>query len=229
MNGKIKEKIKDSFDIALGGGASLMGGLLSDTIVGQVAPGVMTTILAYKQKRSEKRIMNALDEFKNRFNNMEAQLKDMNEDDMNFIRNKALPIMFDFIINEQQEEKVKFIVNGMENIVTYKITDEDLILNYFDVLNELRVFDIKELLDINNSNVEVEGSVSVSSTQINETEAVRRHIFKKLQKHDLIAINETWGEAGGEEYTIDKKRAKTSVFGGNFIKFITKCNIKSKT
>ena len=224
MNEKIQEKIQENFDIVLEDGVAIFGGLLSNTIIGQIAPGVVTTYLSYRQKRSERMIMSALDEFKNRLNNIETQLRDMTEKEMNFIKNKALPIMFDFIINEQQGEKVKFIVNGMENIITYRITDEDLILTYFDVLNELRIIDIKELLEINNSNSR--GQVSVTSTQINKIEAVKKHIFKKLQKYDLITINTTWGEMGGKEYTIDKKRTIINVFGANFINFITKRNIK---
>lgn len=54
VNEEIKKKLKENFDVALEGGTSLISGVLSNTLIGQVAPGIATTYLAYKQKRSEK-------------------------------------------------------------------------------------------------------------------------------------------------------------------------------
>ncbi|WP_271814156.1 hypothetical protein [Clostridium beijerinckii] len=221
MNKEIKEKFKDNFDIALNGGASLLGDCLSNVLLAHVAPGIVTTYLSYKQKRTEKMIMSTLDEFKDRINKIEEQLKNMEGNEFDFVKNTAFPIMADFIIDEPQEEKIKFIVNGIESIVTYRITDEDLILTYFDVLHDLRVIDIKELLDINNFKSE-SNQVYVSSSQINESEAVRKHIYKKLEKYDLILVTRLIGEVEGDEFTISKNRAKISSFGKNFIRFITK-------
>lgn len=220
MNEKINEKINDTVDIVLSGGASILGGLLTDTIVGQVAPGVMTTYLSYKQKRSEKNILLALDELNKRVNNIENHLKKLSENEIEFIKYHVLPEIFDFIINEQQEEKIEFIVNGLENIIIYKLNDEDLILAYLDVLHEMRMFDIRELININNNKIESMEDTK-ESTDINETEAVYKHIYLKLQKYNLVTFPQLVDELGGEEYTISRNRVTVSVFGKNFINFIS--------
>lgn len=219
MNEKIKNRIEYTVDIGLSGGASILGGLLTDTIVGQVAPGVMTSYLSYKQKRSEKNILLALDELNKRVSNIENHLKRLNENEIEFIKHRVFPEIFDFIINEQQEEKIEFIVNGLENIIIYKLNDEDLILTYLDVLHEIRMFDIRELININNNKIESMEDTK-ESTDINETEAVYKHIYLKLQKYNLVTFPQLVDELGGDEFTISRNRLKVSVFGRNFINFI---------
>lgn len=225
MNKEIKDKLKDNFEIALNGGTTLLGECLSNALVAHIAPGVVTTYLSYKQKRTEKNIMHTLDEFKNRLNKIEEHLKVMEENEIDFIKNTVFPIIFDFVIDEPQEEKIGYIVDGVENIIAYKITDEDLILTYFDVLHELRIIDIRELLYINNYLIDGNQAYS-SSDQFNESEAVKKHIYKKLEKYNLIVIQPIIAELEGKEYTIDRHRAKISAFGRNFINFILNENKK---
>lgn len=220
MNEKLKNKINDIVDIGLSGGASIIEELLTDTIIGQVAPGVMTTYLSYKQKRSEKNILRALDEINKRINNLENHLKESNLVEIEFIKNNVFPKILDFIIDEQQEEKVEFIVNGFENIVVYRLNDEDIILTYLDVLHELRMFDIRELININNNKIESMEDTK-ESTDINETEAVYKHIYLKLQKYNLVTFPQLVDELGGQEYTISRNRVTVSMFGKNFINFIS--------
>ena len=219
MNKEIKEKIKNNFEIALDGGTTLLGECLKDVLVAHIAPGVVTTYLSYKQKRTEKNIMAMLDELKNRLNIIEEHLRAMEEDEINLIKNKVFPMIFDFVIDEAQERKIKYIANGIENIIAYKITDEDLILTYFDVLSELRMIDLKELLYINNY-LMAGNEVYSSSSEFTESDAVKRQVYIKLQKYNLIIIQPIIADFEGKEMTMDRHRAKISAFGRNFLKFI---------
>lgn len=219
MNKEIKDKIKDNFEIALNGGTTLLGECLKDALIAHIAPGVVTTYLSYKQKRTEKNIMHILDELKNRLDIIEEHLKSMEKDEFNLVKNTVFPMIFDFVIDEAQEDKIKYIANGIENIIVYKITDEDLILTYFDVLSELRMIDLKELLYINNHLMDGNQAYS-SSNEFTESDAVEKHVYIKLQKYNLIVIQPIIAELEGKEMTMDRHRAKISAFGKNFINFI---------
>ncbi|MGH0593621.1 hypothetical protein ACQVPY_15185 [Bacillus pretiosus] len=63
-----------------------------------------------------------------------------------FLKEKAFPIILEDIMNDAQDEKVNFLLNGFENIIDQEIKDENRIIAYCDVLRELRVDDIKKLL-----------------------------------------------------------------------------------
>ena len=223
MNEKIKEKIKDNFDTALEGGVTLLGGLLSEALIGQIAPGVVTTYLSYKQKRSEKMILRAIEEINNQMDVFEANLQKLSGDQLKFIKETALPFILDNIIDEEQEEKIVFIINAFGNIIDYKITDEDMVLTYFDILKNLRMMDIRILIGINQSksaSTSEESKLSEEELQkVDISDAVKNHILRKLKHYNLIYIAETLIDLGGDESIIKDDRLDISVLGKGFLDF----------
>jgi|GEM_PF-6036109 len=140
----IKKKIEDIIDITGETGSELVGGLISDALLGQIAPGLVSVIFSYKQKRMEKMILLALDEIKGRLNSLEFLVREF--DDSYYIKEELLPIFFDYVIDETQEEKIQFLVNGLEYNLKKKNKQQDELIIYFDILKELRVSDIDYLL-----------------------------------------------------------------------------------
>lgn len=63
-----------------------------------------------------------------------------------FIRTQAFPIALEQLLEEHEEEKVDLIMNGIEFVYKEEIRDESKILIYFDVLQELRVDELKRLM-----------------------------------------------------------------------------------
>lgn len=51
----------------------------------------------------------------------------------------------DYVIDEQQEGKIQYTVNGLLYIINHEQTSDDFILIYYDVLKELRMVDISVL------------------------------------------------------------------------------------
>jgi hypothetical protein len=224
MNENLKDKIKDNFDIALDGGVTLLGGLLSDALIGQIAPGVVTTYLSYKQKRSEKMILKALDEIKRKVDTIESNLQKLSDDQIDFIKEKVLPFVLDNIIDEEQEEKIIFIINAFGNIIEYKITDEDRIFMYFDILKNLRILDITMLISIEQNETQNDLSETRKMTEeeikkVDITIASKNHILRKLKHYNLINILETLIDLGGDESIINDDRLHVSVLGKAFLNF----------
>lgn len=57
-------------------------------------------------------------------------------------RGKYFGIIVDYVIDEVQEEKIKYIVNGFINLASIENPNEDFVLFYYDTLRELRIVDI---------------------------------------------------------------------------------------
>ncbi|WP_128993150.1 hypothetical protein [Clostridium tetani] len=221
MDNKVKEKLKENIDIAINGGATLIGSMLSDALIGQVAPCIATTVLNYKQKRTEKMLLTAIEQLREHIDKIELKLKEMSETEVDFIRNKAIPIVFENIERESQEEKIKFIINGIRNIINNKITDEDLILTYYDILNRLRIIDIKILINIYKESKKMVAvyEIDKSNGPMDLYEAVETHLIRKLENLCLVTVTKTFGDIGGNFSKITPDRVKTSVLGANVIEF----------
>ncbi|WP_088189018.1 hypothetical protein [Desulfosporosinus sp. FKA] len=222
MKENLKNQLKESFDTVLGGGASLAGGLLSDTLFGQIAPGIATTILSYKQKRSEKMLFNAMEQLKGRIVKIEDVIKQMSDIEKTFISEKLIPIAFDSITEEIQEEKIKFIINGINTAIENKVSNEDIIIAYYDVLNSLRLADIRILIQLykESKKTAVSYLIDENRNSMNKYEAIETHILRKLESLCLASIQKTIGDLQGDfisKATPDKVRIST--LGVQFIEF----------
>lgn len=220
MDNKLKEKFKENLEIALGGGSSIIGGLMSDAIIGQLLPSVATTYLSYKQKKTEKNLMHAIEQLKKSFTKIEEDLKKL--DDVEFIKEKLLPIALDYISDEQQEEKIKYFVEGIKTTAESKLTDEDLILAYYDILHELRIADIRMIRHFyERSFADVYAYITKKdkSEKLDKFEAVEDYIINKLYNLNLVKISKTWGDLTGKEAKISPSSISISTLGTNIVEF----------
>jgi hypothetical protein len=134
---RLKGIIKENLDTGLEIGMDLAAETVIDGILGQIASGLVTAKLSYKQKRFEENVTLALNELKKRVERIE---KALNDDNYQFVQNNLFPIMFDYVIEESEKEKISIIINGFENAMQSKYNnDEQLIRTYFDILKELRI------------------------------------------------------------------------------------------
>lgn len=61
------------------------------------------------------------------------------------LRKKYFGLTLDYVMETKQEEKIKYIVNGFINLTTLENLQEDIILIYYDILDELNILDIRVL------------------------------------------------------------------------------------
>lgn len=221
MNKSIKEKIEDISELSIQAGAPLAGNLIANALVGQVIPGAATFVLGWKQKRTERMMSQAIDELKNQIMEINNSLKEMKESQIFFVSEKLFPIVLDNIENESEEDKIKYIINGFISSINNDITELDLILSYYDIINELRMIDIRILIDLYEENKKtVRGYMEEMDRTIKtEYEAVEAYIVKKLESLGLISVRKTVSDLGGVVEKPRKSALNISKLGIYFVEY----------
>lgn len=115
-----------------------------DGVTGAVVPGVGNMLLAYQQKQQEKRFNQALVELKNRQEEIDSILKNY-EEELKPLIEKMLDIYFQYSLKNSQEEKVKYLGNGYVNSISVERPQEDVILGFYDTLDQVNILDIRVL------------------------------------------------------------------------------------
>jgi hypothetical protein len=87
ITNKIKKRIQDISEIATSSGVTFVGSFLSDSLIGQIAPGAITAIMGYRQKRFEHMILLTIDETEKRLDIFQGLVNQFS--DPNFIREKG--------------------------------------------------------------------------------------------------------------------------------------------
>jgi hypothetical protein len=223
MNNKLKETIQDISELAIQTGAPLAGSLISNALAGQIIPGAATFILDLKQKRTERMLLTAIDELKKQIVDINNSLKEMKDTQIEFIEETIFPIALDFIEKESQEEKIKYIVNGAINSIKNNITDTDLILSYYDILNELRMIDIRILINLYGESKKMNRLYmeDADRTIKTEYEAAETYIIKKLESLSLISVKKTHEELAGRVVKPKKSATDISRLGIYFVEFFS--------
>jgi hypothetical protein len=214
---KLFKQIRENTEILVEQGVEMGSDLLLDGIAGQVAPGIVSFRLAYKQKQMEGRVNIANDLLKKRMDRVEKHLGVLNEEEYRFVEESVFPLVFENIIEETEDEKIKYIINGFESVIENKITDQEIVLSYLDVIKELRVIDIEHLFKqttqyrdlISKEKQKLEIDLSEMGRRRN---ALTTYIHNKLEQLGLIQTV-TFDEVPPEEGRVTK-------FGYNFIDFI---------
>lgn len=214
-------KIKDNLDIMLDSGVAFLGSILSDTLVGQIAPGVATTYLGYKQKKAEEMINCAIKKIQEDIDGIKGKLKEMSEEEVIFMRDKLILIAFENISRELQEDKLNFIINGIKTTINNKITDEDMVIAYYDILKDLRMIDIRILIDVYKESQKTATIYEVDKNDIymNKYEAIETHIIRKLENLCLVTVKKTIREIEGSFSKATQDRVRITTLGDDFIKF----------
>lgn len=221
MKDELREKLQDMSKASMEAGIPIMGNIITDAVIVQAVPGVATAVISYKQKRTERMLIKAIDELKKQMIAINEKVNNMDKEQITFIKEKVLPIVFDFVIEESQEEKIKYIINGAINLIEIDITDEDLILNYYDILSKLRIKDINILIDLYQESKKMIRSYleETDRTIKNEYEAVETHIIKKMESIGLISVRKTLEDLEGRITKPKKSATDISKLGIYLIEF----------
>lgn len=142
--GKIKERIEDLASAAAGPALDVLSEVLIDGVAGSVVPGVGNMILAYKQNRMERRVEETLkmlverqDEFNAAVNSLEDEMAKKD------VEGKYFEILMDYSLDEPQEEKIKYLVNGYINVARIPHPQEDVVRSFYDTLKQMNLLDIR--------------------------------------------------------------------------------------
>lgn len=138
----IKDKATEIFDITAEPAANLLASVFLNGVVGSLVPGAVSTLMAYRQKRSEKMFEAFMIECNNRQDDFEKKLKEFDERTLRWFQNTAFPLVSDYVLNCNQEDKIEYLVTGFINVAKNPHMHENTILFYYDLLDRLSFLEL---------------------------------------------------------------------------------------
>lgn len=162
---------------------NIIGDILVDT-TSSLIPGISGAVQGYKRARFERNITTFAKELHSQLDLLRKNLEFKNEEQKERI-DKLYNYVMDYVIDEQQEEKIHYIVNGFVNITNHEYITDDFILTYYDVLKELRMVDISVLRLMYNSRYVFEKDESFQDViekhgiSYEQYKSVRRNLQRK--------------------------------------------------
>ncbi|QUG41290.1 hypothetical protein KD050_18745 [Psychrobacillus sp. INOP01] len=177
------------------------------TSTSDIAPIISGIANAVRMKRFRKRIDIHEEKIKIIYRSLDME-------DYEFFAEKIGTMVFEKIMNDHEDDKAEFLILGFENCVNNDIKEEDVIIFYFDLLSELRVFDLKRFVTL---------SRRTEEAPVLPLEGIGQTDYKmfidstdtKLYRLGLVNLSTTWGGEINrlEPITISRK-------GNAFLDFI---------
>jgi len=130
-------------DIAKASIPSMTGDILVDA-ASSLVPGISGAVQSYKRARFERNIKTFTEELHTKIEDIRLNLELKTSVQKEQI-DKLFQYVLDYVIDEQQEEKIQYMVKGFVNITEHDHVSNDFVLTYYDVLKELRMVDISVL------------------------------------------------------------------------------------
>lgn len=149
------------------------------------------------------------------------------KEDSTIFKEEIFPIVFKKALDEDEEEKLKYLINGYDYLVTNDFKQIDKILNFYDVLEELRVNEIiflSSLLceDEQQRIQEMDIAIRIVMQGLSQSEAHtiitdRTHEYYMIRKlQNLALINPI---VTPEDQVFQNRNIHISRFGRAFIEF----------
>lgn len=192
-----KEVVKDIIDVVEEPLISSLTSFIFDgaaSVAGTVVPGVSGLVFAYKQKRSEKMMLKFINQIKDRISDIEEKLLKLTPDNINLLKEKYYGLILDYVVDNKQEEKIKYIVNGFETTISEKLINEDIMLVYYDTLNKINLIDLKILILYSNNfsidEIRERMDVDYEEIQIIMEKLIREGLIKREVSEELEKLTE---------------------------------------
>lgn len=122
---------------------SAAGDLAVDA-VSSLIPGISGAVQNFKRIRFERNMKKVTEELHLKLDKINLNLERKSTEQREHV-DELFQYVLDAAIDEQQEEKINYMINGFVNITDHDSISEDFVLTYYDVLKELRLIDISVL------------------------------------------------------------------------------------
>lgn len=144
-----REKVKEAFDVGAESGVDTLSEIFLDGVIGAVVPGASSLIFSYKQNKSEKNMLRFIHELMSRMDKIEENLSKLSEENLKKIKEYFAGLLCEYVIDEQEEEKIRYIANGFVSLTGQENLETQQTILYLDILKNLRLIDLKILFDMN--------------------------------------------------------------------------------
>ncbi|MFD1064400.1 hypothetical protein [Oceanobacillus locisalsi] len=122
---------------------SLAGELFLDGMSSFV-PGVSGAVSTYKRKRAEKNLTELVYHLHKSHDKLIENLSKQTEENQEKL-DKLLHFILEIVVDEYQEEKIEYMVNGYIHLTEHEEITSDFVMHYYDMLKQLRMVDIAVL------------------------------------------------------------------------------------
>lgn len=185
---EIVTKIEDMFNSVVESGAPIACGVILDGVAGTIMPGAVSAMLSYQQKRQERMYIKFMEEVKRDISIIESNLERLNTVSLLNFKDKYFGYISDYVFEEVQEEKIKYLETGLVNLSAMDDVKEDFVLYYYDTLKNLRIMDLMILKAYNYIPSISKGVLSVVEVmkQYNLSYEQASSIKEKLERYGLL-------------------------------------------
>lgn len=189
---RVKKIMKENLGIVVEQGSNIAIEAAVDGIVGTFASGIVSAKYSYKQRKHEENVQAAIDKINARMDQLESGVTD---DNYEYVNRNIFPMMWDYVIDEDEREKIELIINGFESAIEDSDLDEELTRTYFDILKSLRLNELRFLLEkratkrgvpkVNRWDFAVTREVKA---RVSREEGFDSYIVNKLERLGLVKV-----------------------------------------
>src|SRR5699024_3133447 len=153
--------------------------------VSSIIPGLSGAVQNFKRIRFERNMKKVTEELHSKLNEVHSNLESKTLEQREQI-DELFQYVLDAAMDEQHEEKIKYMVNGFVSITAHDSMSDAFVLIYYAVIKELRIIDSSVLRRISSSlyffDRESRGSFQDVMERLGITyeqyEAVRRNLLR---------------------------------------------------
>jgi hypothetical protein len=163
------------------------GAAMHSNIAGVVATALFASQDTYKTKRVIKNLEIAVEDL---YRKLSGKGIFMSDEDGKEARNKLYPLFWDYVLDEQEEDKIQLFVNGVVTALTSEEIAMEKMYVYFDILKSLRVKEIEHFIDvfINKNYKAVEGQFAPVEYTDDIDVGYHNYVRNKLEKLGLLSL-----------------------------------------
>lgn len=173
-------------------GAAVKPLVVADTtIIDPSFAGILATALfsaedSYRYIRAEKNIKAAIEDLNTKIEKIESRTLARNNE---IIKEQLFPVLWDFVVEEQETDKIQLFVNGVVSAVNKEEIKMEKMFVYFDILKNLRLKEIQYFIDvyINKNYKVVTGNFTVNYPKDLDI-AYHNYVLNKLERLGMINL-----------------------------------------
>lgn len=161
--------------------ASAAGDLLVDTAASFI-PGASGMYQNFKRNQHEKNMVRLYSELHLRMEEIRMNLETKTQEQKDHFDEQFKHVLV-AVSDEQQEEKIKYMVNGLVHISEHDQVSDDFVLTYYDVLKSLRLVDIGVLKLMHDAKYAFDQSSRDSYTDIMDRHGITQEQYEAVRRN----------------------------------------------
>ncbi|MBN8199181.1 hypothetical protein ACFWGC_29535 [Cytobacillus pseudoceanisediminis] len=164
------------------------GASMINPLAGILATAYFASQDSYRYTRAERNLELAIEDLYSKYEAIESKLLGSQNKK---VKEQLFPLFWDYVIDEQEEEKIQLFVNGVVVAISKEEINMEKMYVYFDILKNLRLKEIHYFIDvyINQNFKVVEGENSrVDFNPKNLDVAYHNYVLNKLERLGLITL-----------------------------------------